>query len=212
MNKILIGITGITALSAVAGLLVRAKRKPQQTVPVEPVEPNFEWISAEPTPEYEVNEKVMLWNPYLEDYAEYDLVDGPLIYAVEQIKYDKTDGCYRYKLKNADDWYAESWLIPIEYPTMVEWGEDGENDNGGGVSMRQPNDNKAREKEELARRKAWSKRADELLDLYNGHKAKGNLETADEIMEQYKYEQAIFNAGSAIFEAGGQLGGTREVN
>lgn len=209
MKRLLIGIaSAVTAFFAV--------RKAMKT------EGTFEWIDADDTDEletmYSTGEKVMLWNPYIDDYVDFDPDHGPLVHIVESSKWDADDECFRYKLENEEDWYAESWLVELEYPTMVDWnenkntetGEESKMNNGSNGKQGQPKGHRAAEKAEVARRKAWAKRADELLDLYNGHRKKGNVETAEEIMAQYKYEQAMFNAGTAIREAGGDLGGERE--
>lgn len=213
MKKFIVGLASAIG----AFVAVRKLSKQEQS--------SFEWIDAdddedvadELIPEYEVGEIVVTYNPYIEDYADFDFDGSPVYYEIEEVKWDETDKCFRYKVEDGRTWLAESWLAYPKYPFMEkdmgEFKPETNENKGEAVPMKinngKPTGHRASEKTEVARRKAWSKRADELLDLYNGHKSKGNLETAERIMEQYKYEQAMFNAGTLIREMGGELGGER---
>ncbi|PAE24016.1 hypothetical protein [Bacillus sp. 7894-2] len=210
MKRLLIGL--VSAVASFAA--VRWARKEKK------FEEGFEWIDAddgtELKPAYSPGGKVLTWNPYTEDYVDYDIESGPFVYIIESVQWDDEDSCYRYKLRHNDDLIAECWLIELEYPTMTVWGEETESSERGAMEMSnqngkqvQPKGHRAAEKAEVARRKAWAKRADELLDIFNEYTKEGDVEAAEATMKLYKSEQALFNAGTAIREAGGDLGGER---
>lgn len=210
MRKLLVGLTSIT--SAVAAYTA-TRRKLREPITIEPE--GFEWIDAdEPEvlePLYDEGEYVITYNPYTQDYVLYDLDFTPLYMKVEDVAWDEEDGEFRYKLEHEDQWFAESWLMEPDYP-MMEKELDGDDENKTEEDENMPKNaqNRIFEKSELTRRKEWKTRSDELLDAYNAKLKEGEVKEADKIMETYRKEYALFQAGSLIREAGGELGGERK--
>jgi hypothetical protein len=93
--------------------------------------PELDWIDGDDEevdgPLYNVGDTVITFNPYTEDYAVVDFDFSPLYFVVEDYAFDEEDGEYRYKLEGNSEWFAETWVMLPEYPTMTkEMGEEDE--------------------------------------------------------------------------------------
>jgi hypothetical protein len=204
MKRLIVGFT-----SAIAGFLITRKLTEQQS--------GVTWISGEgsdkPEPQFDVGDEVLTVDPYTGDYVDTDFDMSPLYFEVEDYAWDVDAEIYRYKLKNNPEWFAEVWLTEPEYPMMTkDLEETTENETYNSkeeieMSGKEKMGHRALERTELARRKEWSERADVLLDRYNEKLKAGDTEGAERAMKKYQREQAMFNAGSVIREAGGELGG-----
>jgi hypothetical protein len=205
MRRLIVGFT-----SAIAGFFITRKltenTKKQSGVT---------WISGEgsekPEPQFDIGDEVLTVDPYTGDYVDTDFDMSPLYFEVEDYAWDVDGEVYRYKLKNNPEWFAEMWLTEPEFPMMTkDLEETTENESKEEIEMaKEKTGHRALERTELARRKEWSERADKLLDRYNEQLREGLTEAAERTMKKYMREQAMFNAGSLIREAGGELGGER---
>lgn len=231
MKKLKIGITSLA--SAVTAFYVAKKMKEASQEPKYATVPkrldNFEWIDAyesteevvyeteeddeDDGPLFSIGEMVVTFSPYTDDFVDYDFDGSPLYFEIEDYKWDEEDRCYRYLLEGDGEWYGEDWLAKPEFPFMTKGNvkdapETKENKREESIMQK---GHRASEKAEIARRKEWARRADELLDLYNEHVKEDNLEEAEKVMKTYRYEQAMFDAGTEIRKAGGELNGIRPV-
>lgn len=173
-------------------------------------------------PKFKVGDQIVTLSPFTNDYVYTDFDGTPLYYTIDKVRWFPEDDSYRYWLEIEGEWIAESWLQKPEHPQMTSTDDDDEDysmvefidgdddddyDTGQYKEVPVMKGPKGLEKSELARRKSWAQRADELLDEYNNHLKAGDKESADEVMQTYQQEQAMFNAGSLIREIGGELGG-----
>jgi hypothetical protein len=200
MKRLIVGFT-----SAIAGFFITRKLTEKKE--------SVTWISGEgsdiPEPKFGVGDQIITTNPYTGDYAIQDFDGSPLYNFIEDLAYDEDDEEFRYLIEG--EWFAETWLMDPPYPLMVKdlvENEDTEPKEEKTMA-KEKTGHRALERTELARRKEWSERADKLLDRYNEQLREGLTEAAERTMKKYMREQAMFNAGTLIREAGGELGGER---
>lgn len=211
MKRLIVGV-----ISAVAtAYAIRKAGKPEAQEPKAKV------------PKFSVGDQVLTISPFTGEYVYVDFDGTPLFYEIDKVKWCEPDGNFRYWIDLEGEWIAESWLQKPEYPPMTMTHEDDYDEDTGTITMTlgfedgeivvsstekkkeapKMGGHRALEKSELARRKAWSIRMDELMDEYNEYLQAGDSEAADTTLRTYKREQALFNAGSLIREIGGELGG-----
>lgn len=207
MKRLIVGAV-TAAITAITARKVAGKQKP--------AEPQEESLNAK-IPKFQPGDTVITTNPFTKDYAYMDFDGSPLFFTVAKVKWCAPDSDFRYLLEEEDEWVAESWLEKPEYPQMtMEYTGPDEDEEKPLIMTFTPfssddepeeaeefTGHRALEKAELARRQAWTKRADELLDAYLAAEGKQRLE----ILAQYNHEKAMHDAGSLIREIGGELGG-----
>lgn len=114
MRRLLIGTTAALFSFAFTRASQRKSKQPEQS--------EITWISADDVvtlePLFELGEEVITFNPYTSDYALMDFDGSPLYFQVEDVLWDEDDECFRYRLKENDQWFAETWLMTPEHPYM----------------------------------------------------------------------------------------------
>jgi hypothetical protein len=122
MKRLLAGMTSAIISFAVTRKLQRKETKSAKSAK----HTDLVWISADDVeeesdgPKFNVGDEVITHNPYTSDYAAMDFDGSPLYFLIEDFSWDLDDGCYRYKMKHNDEWFAETWLMAPEYPYMAK--------------------------------------------------------------------------------------------
>ena len=84
-------------------------------------EPEETKEDEEMQPLFHVGDEVLTFNPYEQDYVDFEeWTFTPIYYRVEGYMYDPVDGVYRYKLAGKENWHAENWLMFPEAPRMLK--------------------------------------------------------------------------------------------